>query len=188
MSLNPQFCFPISFPTRCSDPRHDAVMCGQIGIQFPSNQFISRGRVCRRWECVCVPDWKTDLMVFPVLNRIHCGMGRFCFCAFASFCFVRNDLWLCTKFRVLVGRSNRIECVRPVSVSRAVGASRRPFLERERENVCMGKTWTYRHLDDDCRFDGERLCGGEAWNDRNLDLESRSIPPEVFTCAWHCQD
>lgn len=37
------------------------------------------------------------LMVLPVLSLIHCGMGRFCFCAFASFCFVRNDLWDCTR-------------------------------------------------------------------------------------------
>lgn len=35
------------------------------------------------------------LMVLPVLKRIHCGMGRFCFCARASFCFVRKDLWDC---------------------------------------------------------------------------------------------
>ena len=32
-------------------------------------------------------------MVLLVLSLIHCGIGRFCFCAFASFCFVRNDLW-----------------------------------------------------------------------------------------------
>ena len=32
-------------------------------------------------------------MVLPVRRRIHCGIGRFCFCALASFCFVRNDLW-----------------------------------------------------------------------------------------------
>lgn len=38
------------------------------------------------------------LMVFPVLNRIHCGIGRFCFCARASFCFVRKDLWLYITF------------------------------------------------------------------------------------------
>ena len=37
---------------------------------------------------------KPYLMVFPVLNRIHCGIGLFCFCALASFCFVRKDLWL----------------------------------------------------------------------------------------------
>ena len=35
----------------------------------------------------------TYRIVLPVLSRIHCGMGRFCFCAFASFCFVRKDLW-----------------------------------------------------------------------------------------------
>ena len=37
--------------------------------------------------------FQTHRIVFPVLNRIHCGIGRFCFCAFASFCFVRKDLW-----------------------------------------------------------------------------------------------
>jgi hypothetical protein len=36
----------------------------------------------------------TNLMVFPVLKRIHWGMGRFCFCALASFCLVRKVLWL----------------------------------------------------------------------------------------------
>jgi hypothetical protein len=35
------------------------------------------------------------LMVLPVLRRIHWGMGRFCFCAFASFCLVRKDFWDC---------------------------------------------------------------------------------------------
>jgi hypothetical protein len=39
---------------------------------------------------------ESHLMVLPVLRRIHCGMGRFCFCALASFCFVRKDLWLCS--------------------------------------------------------------------------------------------
>ena len=34
-------------------------------------------------------------MVLFVRRRIHCGMGRFCFCALASFCLVRNDLWDC---------------------------------------------------------------------------------------------
>jgi len=34
------------------------------------------------------------LIVFPVLRRIHCGIGLFCFWARASFCFVRKDLWL----------------------------------------------------------------------------------------------
>jgi hypothetical protein len=32
-------------------------------------------------------------MVLPVRRRIHWGIGRFCFCALASFCFVRKDLW-----------------------------------------------------------------------------------------------
>lgn len=35
------------------------------------------------------------LIVLPVLSLIHCGIGLFCFCALASFCFVRKDLWLC---------------------------------------------------------------------------------------------
>lgn len=39
------------------------------------------------------------LMVLPVLRRIHCGIGRFCFCALASFCLVRKDLWLCKRIR-----------------------------------------------------------------------------------------
>jgi len=34
-------------------------------------------------------------IVLPVRRRIHCGIGRFCFWAFASFCFVRKDLWDC---------------------------------------------------------------------------------------------
>lgn len=34
-------------------------------------------------------------MVLPVRSLIHCGTGRFCFCAFASFCLVRKVLWLC---------------------------------------------------------------------------------------------
>lgn len=37
------------------------------------------------------------LMVLPVLNRIHCGIGLFCFWALASFCLVRKDLWLCSE-------------------------------------------------------------------------------------------
>lgn len=35
----------------------------------------------------------TYLMVLPVLRRTHCGIGRFCFCALASFCFVLKVLW-----------------------------------------------------------------------------------------------
>lgn len=43
-----------------------------------------------------IPDrGDTYLIVFPVLSRIHCGIGRFCFCALASFCLVRKDLWDC---------------------------------------------------------------------------------------------
>lgn len=40
----------------------------------------------------------TYLIVFPVLNRIHWGIGRFCFCALASFCFVRKDLLDCSQW------------------------------------------------------------------------------------------
>ena len=40
---------------------------------------------------------ETYRIVLPVRRRIHCGIGRFCFCAFASFCFVRNDLWDCSR-------------------------------------------------------------------------------------------
>ena len=36
---------------------------------------------------------QTYLIVFPVLSRIHCGIGLFCFCALASFCFVLKVLW-----------------------------------------------------------------------------------------------
>ena len=36
----------------------------------------------------------TYRIVLPVRSRIHCGMGRFCFAALASFFLVRNDLWL----------------------------------------------------------------------------------------------
>jgi hypothetical protein len=37
------------------------------------------------------------LMVLLVLRRIHWGMGRFCFCARASFCLVRKDFWDCSE-------------------------------------------------------------------------------------------
>lgn len=36
-------------------------------------------------------------MVLSVRRRIHWGIGRFCFLALASFCFVRKDLWLCGR-------------------------------------------------------------------------------------------
>lgn len=45
--------------------------------------FLSRGQSYR--------------MVLSVRRRIHWGMGRFCFFALASFCFVRKDLWLCGR-------------------------------------------------------------------------------------------
>lgn len=40
------------------------------------------------------------LMVLPVLRRTHCGMGRFCFCALASFCFVRKVLCDCGRLLI----------------------------------------------------------------------------------------
>lgn len=36
---------------------------------------------------------KTYLMVLPVRRRIHCGIGRFCFCFLARICLVRKVLW-----------------------------------------------------------------------------------------------
>jgi len=53
--------------------------------------------VASRAEKAAVP----YLMVLPVLRRIHWGMGRFCFCARASFCLVRNDLWDCEHVRIV---------------------------------------------------------------------------------------
>lgn len=36
---------------------------------------------------------KTNLMVFPVFIRTHCGTGRFCFIFFANFILILNVLW-----------------------------------------------------------------------------------------------
>lgn len=36
----------------------------------------------------------THRMLLSVRSLIHCGTGRFCFWALASFCLVRKDLWL----------------------------------------------------------------------------------------------
>lgn len=68
-------------------------------------------------------------MVLPVRRRIHCGIGRFCFCALASFCLVRKDLWL-------LGTVSRLS-----------------------ESGSTFKSFPYRHLDgvprivEDCRND-----------------------------------
>jgi hypothetical protein len=43
------------------------------------------------------------LIVLFVLRRIHWGMGRFCFCARASFCLVRKDFWLCSDCQINSG-------------------------------------------------------------------------------------
>jgi hypothetical protein len=43
------------------------------------------------------------LIVLFVLRRIHWGMGRFCFCARASFCLVRKDFWLCSGCQINSG-------------------------------------------------------------------------------------
>ena len=40
-------------------------------------------------------------MVLPVLSLIHCGIGRFCFCALASLTFVLKVLWDCDHQLVL---------------------------------------------------------------------------------------
>lgn len=56
----------------------------------------------RREIALCLPSppragLVSYLMVLPVLRRIHWGIGRFCFCALASFCLVRKVLLLyCT--------------------------------------------------------------------------------------------
>ena len=41
----------------------------------------------------CIHAVITYRIVLPVLSLIHCGIGRFCFCALASFCLVRKVLW-----------------------------------------------------------------------------------------------
>ncbi len=61
-------------------------------------------------QCLCpasprlhdIPFDRAYLMVLPVLRRIHWGIGRFCFCALASFCFTRKVLWLCGNARQLL--------------------------------------------------------------------------------------
>ena len=61
-----------------------------IGENGPSNAWLFTG------------SRRTYRIVLFVRRRIHCGMGRFCFAALASFFFVRNDLWLCEGRSIVV--------------------------------------------------------------------------------------
>ena len=67
-------------------------------IGRPLSSIPSSPPVRQAWRVFVM--WSSYLMVLPVRRRIHWGMGRFCFCALASFCFVRKVLWLC--FAVVV--------------------------------------------------------------------------------------
>ena len=49
------------------------------------------GQQSCRFDMLGIPSYR---IVLPVRRRIHCGIGRFCFAALASFFLVRNDLWL----------------------------------------------------------------------------------------------
>lgn len=55
----------------------------------------ARSRGPRGLGALFVRGGRAYRMVLPVRRRIHWGIGRFCFWALASFCLVRNDLWLC---------------------------------------------------------------------------------------------
>ena len=68
------------------------VLC--VSTPMFSKEFAARasgGRICRLNRAA----GEAYRTVLPVRSLIHCGTGRFCFCAFAIFCLVRNDLWLC---------------------------------------------------------------------------------------------
>lgn len=57
---------------------------------------VSHRHRCRAAYGVGIFSWgQSYRMVLSVRRRIHWGIGRFCFFALASFCFVRKDLWLC---------------------------------------------------------------------------------------------
>lgn len=73
----------------------------------------------------------------PVRSLIHCGTGRFCFCALASFCLVRKDLWLCSDGRCIGQRSvHDVACVLHVTRRpfRPAG-SQRAQVHREQRNL-----------------------------------------------------
>ena len=59
-----------------------------------SAQFHSPSDRATTGVCLAVTAQSSYLILLLVRRRIHCGSGRFCFCALASFCFVRKDLWL----------------------------------------------------------------------------------------------
>jgi hypothetical protein len=71
----------------------------------------------------------TYRMVLPVLNRIHCGIGLFCFCALASFCFVRKDLWLCVMILIslLFSDLDNLQMI----------PSSRPFPPSSPQSICL---------------------------------------------------
>ena len=86
-------------------------------------------RVGRTGEGLSSFEGRAYRMVLPVRRRIHWGIGRFCFWALASFCLVRNDLWLCnggkeTTCQPVVPRehSRRPRRLLPPGVSPALGA------------------------------------------------------------------
>lgn len=100
VSVQKRSCQPavrVSTPTAPSGARvaRRVGSLGEVGVEEgqPSSRRPGEGCVC-----VCLVLWFSDqpyLMVLPVRRRIHWGMGRFCFCALASFCLVRKVLWLC---------------------------------------------------------------------------------------------
>lgn len=88
----------------------------------------------------CFISSRTYLIVLPVRRRIHCGIGRFCFCALASFCFVRKDLWLYIRDHTLAS------CLFALISSGACRAGGRPGIEG-RHHTAVAALSTYRHLD-----------------------------------------
>jgi hypothetical protein len=82
---------------------------------------IPRLSVCRFvvYKAARIAVQEAYLMVLPVRRRIHWGMGRFCFCALASFILVRKDLWLCA-----------------ISVFRAIGRAERGAAYRHLDDLC----------------------------------------------------
>jgi hypothetical protein len=81
-------------------------------------RYSSRSASCRRSSSRVRRKRSMYLMVLPVLNRIHCGMGLFCFWALASFCLVRNDLWLYTgeshqRLSACINQLHRIISIAP---------------------------------------------------------------------------
>jgi len=67
----------------------------------------------------------TYRIVLPVRRRIHCGMGRFCFWALASFCFVRKDLWDWEAGQLALRRAMWVLVIRRALTGILEGARRR---------------------------------------------------------------